>query len=207
MLRVLLALLALAALAAHANDGCLQADTPWSCIGTVEIRSVSKGEPVRLRMVRFAGGDVLAEVEQPGIRASALAVLPSGTLLYRGIDLQDVDSPRGPFMFFNEAIGWGAFFPLHSAYPSGPASVPEGRSEKTIEIQKQTLTLVTTRAGRQRVEFSYAFGDSAARVEGSWDGEAPAALPDDFSLADWKHKRAERLGVLRDARALPPAGK
>jgi hypothetical protein len=85
--------------------------------------------------------------------------------------------------------------------------VPDENSEKTVRIQGQTLTLVTTRLGPQRIAFSYEFAGSPARVDGTWDGEPPAALPDDTPLAGWKHKGGAPLSVLGAARALPPAGR
>jgi len=188
----------------QAAEKCLHPQTVWSCIGSVELRSSRNGEPENLKMVQFANGDLLAEVERKAVTARALIVKPSRATFYQGVaDLQSVESTSSPFLFFNEAIGWGVFLPLQTAYPQGPDSVPEGSNEKAVQIEREQLSIVTTRLGPNRIAFHYRIGNPPNRVEGTWDGQVLSALPDQFSLAEWKHKLSGTIQTLGDARALP----
>lgn len=163
-------------------------------------------------MVQFIGGEILAEVDKKGVQAQALFVQPSGLTLYHGLadvpvtdcDPKIASSVPSHFVLFPEAIGWGAFLPLGTAYPLGPDTVPEGTAEKTAQIEKRELTVTTTRLSRHRISFGYRIASIPVRVAGIWDGEVPAALPDDFPVKEWKHKARAVIANLREARAIPP---
>ncbi len=171
----------------------------------MELSSTRNGEPEKLRMVQFAGGDLLAEVERKGVQTRALIVQPSRVTFYQGVsDLKLVESTQSPFLFFNEAIGWGVFLPLANAYPLGPDSVPDGINEKTVQVEREQLSIVTTRLDQHRIAFRYRIANSPNRVEGTWDGQVPPGLPDHFPLAEWKHKLSSTIATLGEARAMPP---
>jgi len=203
MRRLWLALALLGAATAHGQANCPHKETLWSCVGLVEIGATRDGKLERVRLTRFEGGESLAEVEKQGVIARALTVRPSGLTLYQGLpDPKAANSPQSPFMFFSEAIGWGAYLPLHAAYPLGPDTVPEGTVEKTVQVGGKSFTLTTTRKSRQLIEFRY--GNRAApavSVEGSWDGRQPEPWSDDFPVSDWKHDTNRTVAVLRDARS------
>jgi hypothetical protein len=153
-------------------------------------------------MTQFASGEVLAEVERKGVLSRALIAKPSGLTLYQGInDLKAANSTQSPFMFFNEAIGWGAFLPLQKAYPLGPDSVPESSAEKVIEIDKIRFNLHTTRISRNQIKFRYEVANAGASVEGVWDRNQPDPWSNDVSTLDWKHDGPETIRNLGEARS------
>ena len=188
---------------AAAQEHCLQPEMLWSCVGVVEISSTKAGTLERRRMTQFVSGEVLAEVERKGVLSRALILKPSGLTLYQGIDdLQSANSTQSPFMFFNEAVGWGAFLPLQTAYPSGPDSVPEGSAEKVIEIDNIRFNLQTTRIARDQIKFRYETAKAGASVEGAWDRNQPEPWSNEASTLDWKHSGPQTVRNLGEARSV-----
>jgi len=187
---------------ASADERCPHPDTLWSCAGSVEVGSMKDGTFERRRMTRLTGGEILAEVEGKDVLARALVVKPSGLILYQGIDdVKAAKSTNSPFLFFNEAVGWGAFLPLHTGYPLGPDAVPDGSAEKVIEIDKIPVRLRTTRADSEQIKFSYEVSGTGTSVEGTWDRRQPSPWSDDVALSGWKHDAPHVIHNLREARS------
>jgi hypothetical protein len=188
---------------ASAHEHCWQPGMTWSCVGVVELDSTRVGTVERRKLVRFNGGEVLAEVERKGLRSRALTVKPSGLTLYQGVDdLKTANSPQGPFMFFSESIGWGALLPLHTAYPSGPESVPDGSAEKEIVIDNVRLNLHTTRVTGDQIKFRWKIADAEGFAEGRWDRNQPERWPNELTIRDWKHDGPQSISNLSEARSM-----
>ena len=56
---------------AAGQQQCVHPQTPWGCVGTVEIRSDRDGKSERRRMVVFSNGEMLGAHERGVLQTSA----------------------------------------------------------------------------------------------------------------------------------------
>jgi hypothetical protein len=159
-------------------------------------------------MIRFANDEFMFEFEAEGRTRQYLELRPSGVAIYSG--LAEDESPRGgnnPFMFLDYAFAHPANA-LHRAYPSGPAAVPQVETETKVVLENKVPTVLTAiRESADRVRFRLTVTSGPAfSADGIWDAERRAPLPDDLSLAGWRHDLAASPATLGEARALPKGG-
>ncbi|MFM9912553.1 MAG: hypothetical protein ACKVN9_03375 [Methylophilaceae bacterium] len=186
-------------------------DSAWQCFGIIELKNVSGGETSgTIRMLRFNNGEFGAEIERDKAPKQRLVYLRLAAF-YFGVEKEGVTTTlaSNPFAF----LDLGLHIPilsLHTAFPQGAISVPDGHLETPVAIQvggkSLTVQVITDRISSTKLNFSIGYAGSQAlelpalNLLGSWDGNLPEPLPDDYSLVDWVHRGAEIISTVGEAR-------
>jgi hypothetical protein len=202
VLTTLFVLCALLSTSAAGQSRCLQEGAPWSCVGFMELEQ-GDGRAF-IRLIRYANGESMLEVETPSGTKQHLTVLPSGVALYSG--LTDDESPkagaRNPFMFLDMVFTY-PFTALQLVYPAGPASVPQEARDTPVTLEKHPGTLTVSRLSPYQIRFRLVLhDDSKLMLDGIWDGRLREPLPNSLSIANWRHELMNSFATLRDARSL-----
>lgn len=184
--------------------------SPWESFGTYEVRHAAPADAQIVRMVRFPNGEFLAEIEAKESKKQRLQVQPSHLALYSG--LRDDESPKvggkNPFMFLELAFAYPSLA-LAQAYPAGPAAIAEEWAEKEVLLEgRHPALLKARREAPDRVRFQLKLlSPPGLTIEGAWDGQRPAALPDTLSLANWQAEASPMPATLGEARQARSAGR
>lgn len=197
----LLAAALLPAPAAQAAEAPGRSD--WPQFTRIELR-IDAPQPQRVRMTRFAGNELLAEMETPGRLKRHLSV--GGAQLYHGLEASESAEPGkgpNPFMF----LGMGFYLPLaalDAAFPGGSAAVPPAAIDREVVIQARKARLQAHRdAASGRIEFCVALLEAEApRACGSWSARVEQPLPDTMPLEGWVEASGVGFATLGEVRTV-----
>ena len=188
----------------YAEYGCLKpAGEDWHCSGILEFKAGNLQDSLSCKKIIFRNGDILSEVgvEKEGTQSFSrnLIIKPSNLELSYGDEGLNIFGLLMPDFVIEV---------LKSAFPSGPDSVPEGKSVKTakmVDAKKKEilLTISTDLIDRHQIKYSFQNpNDNKAEITGRWDDQLPEPLPDDYSVKEWKHSSTDQIKSLFDARSL-----
>jgi len=182
---------------ALAAERCASKTDDWTCFSKIEIQP-GAAEPA-WRMVLFPNHELLAEIEQGGTTKRYLAAQPSGIQLYSGLSAAE-SSPSGgknPFAFMD--LGFALpITALQIAFPLGPQSVADGKSNKNILIEGKPITINTMRISPNHIEFR--LESSTIHITGLWERVVQSPLPGNYSLVGWKTPTGAQFASLDEAR-------
>lgn len=192
----------LPALATQAAEAPVRSD--WPQFTRIEMR-VDAPLPQRMRMTRFDGNELLAEIETPGRLKRHLSI--GATQLYHGLEANESAQPgkgANPFMF----LGMGfhlSLAALGAAFPGGSAGVPAAEVDREVVIQSRKARLQAHRVARSgRIEFCVALLEAdAPEACGSRSAQVATALPDAMPLDGWVSASGKRFATLAEVRATP----
>jgi hypothetical protein len=191
---------------AFAGERCA---APWAdrkCFGAIEFtfqNPKNGAEATTVRMVLFRNDELLAEIEQGGIKKRYLVARPSGVELYAGLSpTESYKQGNNPFMFFDMgfALPAGA---LQVAFPQGPSSVPDVETQKDVLVEQKPVTITTIRRSANRIDFRLTSSElGILKASGFWESERRNPLPDDFPLIGWTYAGPTQLTSLQEARSI-----
>lgn len=181
-----------ATVAAEALERCNK--FPWACYGVLEVQGVLPDvQKPRLRALRFHDGDIAFEIEEKGAITKKLHIFRvNHAEFYFGVESSMATSPQSnPFAFVDMGLGIPLMV-LQKAFPSGYSSVPDGMSQKRVDVpvesKDDSFTLKTEKVASKQVRYWIKSNKSKVpELVGLWDAEVLPALPDDFPLSDWVH--------------------
>jgi hypothetical protein len=198
IMRLILLLLSICfAQNAPAQYFCKQ-EKSWSCLGVIEVSFSGKEDAGVIRLTVYSNGDSMAEAKNAKAGDSKLLLLKPDKRLYAGVP--DDEIKRGhAFMFFDYGFAY-PLLALQTAFPDGPATVPEKETETPVLLEKEQMAKLTTqRVSAQRVNYRFVMkGDLA--MSGFWDGEQRSPLPDHLSMEKWKDGELRTYTTLGAAR-------
>src|SRR5262245_37033659 len=89
----------------RAADTCVDASNPWTCFGVMELKMPIGGQVRIARMIRYANGEIMFEIESAGGTQRALVVLPAGIEFFSGLQSkQDLDIGKNPFTLIDQGF-------------------------------------------------------------------------------------------------------
>jgi len=196
---------------AAAADACVDANNPWTCFGVFEFKLPVAGQDQIARMIRYANGEIMFEIEGAKGVQRALVVLPAGIEFFSGLQSkQDLDVGKNPFTFIDQ--GFNAYIALlQQSFPAGPQSVTD-TGDATVALEGDASAhVILRRIDSQTLRYeAVVTGDRQLTTGGTFKQGLIPSLPSSFSLKEWLSKEAgvKTLAAARSRKPkVAPAGK
>ncbi|MCQ8105067.1 hypothetical protein NP590_13200 [Methylomonas sp. SURF-2] len=200
-----------AAAALNTVDMCVK--FPWACYGVLEVQGEGQNiQKPRLRAIRYLDGDTAFEIEEKGVVSKRLHIFRANRAeFFFGVEPSAIISPRtnpaaNPFAFVDMVLGIPVMV-LQKAFPGGLATVPDGISQKIVNVavehKDDSFTLKTERLTSKQLRYWIKSNNSNnPELFGLWDGDIQVPLSDDFPLSDWVHDGDAKVKDAGEARSL-----
>jgi len=186
----------------HAADQCVDTNNLWSCFGVLEVRTPNAPPGNVARMIRYANGEIMFEIEKDGRVARALLIPKADAQFFFGLQNgAGIEPNRNPFAFIDQTFGV-VVRNLHSAFPLGPKAATEAPRESNAAAPGDASFAVTIqRIDSQSIRYTLTPIEHDGEITGIIRLKLFASLPNSFSLREWlSDTQFDKLGDVRSRR-------